>query len=99
MVRDVLGHRIKNKNHLEFVNEMEKYYIYKDNVYQIIRMSKHYKLDGGWYVDVFVRNAYTGKRSNFLMPLNKFMEKQLLKFKPRNNYRLETEILNDIRRI
>lgn len=89
MVRDLLGYRIKNKNHLEFVNEMEKYYIYKDNVYQIIRMSKHYKLDGGWYVDIFVRNAYTGKRSNFLMPLNKFREKQLLKFKPRNNNKLK----------
>ena len=87
MVRDVLGYRIKNKNHLEFVNEMEKYYIYNDNVYQIIRMSKHYKLDGGWYVDMFVRNAYTGKRSNFLMPLNKFREKQLLKFKPHTNHK------------
>src|SRR5574344_931504 len=82
MLRDVLGHRIRKHCYFEFVNEMEKYYIYKDNVYQIIRMSKHYKLDGGWYVDVFVRNAYTGKRSNYLMPLKSFRERTLFKNKP-----------------
>jgi hypothetical protein len=85
MLRDVLGHRIRKHCYFEFVNEMEKYYIYKDNVYQIIRMSKHYKLDGGWYVDVFVRNAYTGKRSNYLMPLKNFRERTLFKNKPKIN--------------
>ena len=83
MVRDLLGYRIKNKNHLEFVNEMEKYYIYNDNVYQIIRMSKHYKLDGGWYVDILTRNSGTNKVSKIFITYKTFKSKKLYDKKPK----------------
>lgn len=77
MIRDVLGNKIKDVRFLKFHSEMEKFYIYNNKIYQIIRMSRHYKLDGGWYVEMFIRNAETNKRKTILMPLIKFKEKVL----------------------
>lgn len=85
MLRDVMGYRIKRQCYLEFYNEMEKYYIYKNNVYQIIRMSKHYKLDGGWYVDILIRNIDTNKMSKIFIPYKTFKEKKLFNKRPRSN--------------
>lgn len=77
MIRDILGNRIKNIRFLEFHSKMEKFYIYNNKIYQIIRMYKHYKLDGGWYVEMFIRNVETNKRRTILMSLTKFKEKVL----------------------
>lgn len=83
MVRDLLSNRIKDVKCLEFIYVMEKYYIYNSNVYQIIRASKHYKLDGGWYVDVLIRNANTGKKNSYSMRLKEFKERTYYTKKPR----------------
>jgi hypothetical protein len=83
MVRDLLGYRIRRHCYLEFYKEMEKYYIYNDKIYQIIRMSKHYKLDGGWYVDISIRNINTNKISSIFIPYKIFKEKKLYDKKPK----------------
>lgn len=84
MLRDVLGHRIRRQCYFEFANEMEKYYIYNNNAYQIIRMSKHYKLDG-MYVDILIRNIDTNKVSSIFIPYKTFKEKKLFKKRPRKS--------------
>lgn len=83
MLRDLLGYRIVNPMYLEFHREMEKYYIYNDKIYQIIRMSKRYKLDGGWYVDISIRNIKTNKISSIFIPYKTFKEKKLYDKKPK----------------
>ena len=82
MLRDLLGYRIVNPIYLEFHREMEKYYIYNDKIYQIIRMSKHYKLDG-WYVDILIRNIDTNKVSKIFIPYKTFKSKKLYDKKPK----------------
>ncbi len=82
MLRDLLGYRIVNPMYLEFHREMEKYYIYNDKIYQIIRISKHSKLDG-WYVDILIRNIDTNKVSKIFIPYKTFKSKKLYDKKPK----------------
>lgn len=77
MVRDVLGYKVKNHKQLRMLHYIEKYYIYNNNVYQIIRLSKHFKLDAGSYVDMFIVNIKTNKRKNITLSLDSFLNKKL----------------------
>lgn len=85
MVRDIFGYKVKNHRHLRMLHYMEKYYIYNNNVYQIIRVSKHFKLDCGYIVDMFVMNIKTNKKSSISLSLNNFLEKKLFIKKPNLN--------------
>ena len=76
MLRDLLGYRIVNPMYLEFHREMEKYYIYNDKIYQIVRVSKSYRLDGGWYVEMLIKKS-NGNFKTIEMTLDDFRKKQL----------------------
>lgn len=90
MLRDLLGYRIVNPMYLEFHKEMEKYYIYNDKIYQIIRMLKHSKLDG-WYVDILIRNIDTNKVSKIFIPYKTFKSKKLYDKKPKIRSKIKVQ--------
>jgi len=61
MLRDLLGNRVKNNNHKRQQRLMERYYIFNNKVYQIIRAGISYKLDGGMYYSFTVQDINTKK--------------------------------------
>jgi hypothetical protein len=84
MVRDLDGNKIKNKRYLQYIELMEKYYIYNNNVYQIIRAIQNYKLDGGWYIEALIKNVKTNKRKMLTLKREIFLNKKLYTKKPNN---------------
>ena len=76
MIRDLLGNRIKKNEFLEFYYEMGKFYSYNDKIYQIVRVSKSYRLDGGWYVEILIKKS-SGNFKTIEMTLDDFRKKQL----------------------
>lgn len=85
MVRDLLGYRIRKPISKEMQEYMEKFYIYNNKIFQIIRISKHYKLDGGFWVDFTIQNIETKKIFSHSMSLKLFKEKKLFSLKPKLN--------------
>ena len=61
MYRDMLGNRVKNHNHLKKQELMERYYIFNNKVFQIIRAGNSCKLDGGMCYSFTVQNIKTKK--------------------------------------
>ncbi len=76
MVRDLLENRIKKNEFLEFYYEMGKFYHYNDKIYQIVRVSKSYRLDDGWYVEMLIKKS-NGNFKTIEMTLDDFRKKQL----------------------
>lgn len=83
MVRDLDGNKIKDNRYLQYIELMEKYYIYNNNVYQIIRAIECYKLDGGWYIEALIKNVKTNKRKLLKIKRELFLNKKFYTRKPK----------------
>ena len=66
MTRDSLGRRIKRTVTPYEQSYMEKFYINRDKVYQIVRVTEYRKLTGRM-VDIQCREVTTGKTRNVTM--------------------------------
>lgn len=82
MVRDLEGNRIKNKRYLKYMELMEKYYIYNNTVYQIIRAIEYYKLDSGWHIEALIKNVNTNKKKMLIIKRDLFLNKKFYIKKP-----------------
>lgn len=77
MIRDLENNRIKQRINPSLFQYFEKFYIYNNKIFQIIRITSVFKLDGGTYYDIKFRNIKSKKVNSTSIHKSKFLSRKL----------------------
>jgi len=85
MIRDKFGRRIRQKTENWAFDLMEKYYIYHGIQWQVIRASRHLKLDGSLQYELLVNNSSKKSKKCRVISLSNqaFHERKFTTYKQR----------------